>query len=35
MRSLLADGRLKILNGTTTPEELMRVAQAEDLVAER
>jgi len=34
MRSLLADGRLKIFAGVTTPEELMRVAQAEDLIAD-
>ncbi len=31
MRGLVGDGRLKILSGTTTPEELMRVAQADDL----
>jgi type IV pilus assembly protein PilB len=30
MRSLVEDGRLKILNGITTPEELIRVTQAAD-----
>jgi type IV pilus assembly protein PilB len=30
MRSLAEDGRLKILNGVTTPEELIRVTQAAD-----
>ncbi len=32
MRTLLEDGRRKILAGVTTPEDIMRVAQAEDLV---
>ena len=27
MRTLLADGRLKVLDGTTTIEELVRVCQ--------
>ena len=30
MRPLVEDGRLKILNGVTTPEELIRVTQAAD-----
>ena len=34
MRSLLEDGKLKILNGQTTPEDLLRTTQAEGLVAE-
>ncbi|MCG3178659.1 MAG: Type II secretion system protein E [Phycisphaerae bacterium] len=33
MRNLLADGRLKILNGTTTLDEVSRMTQAEGLVA--
>jgi len=32
MKSLLDDGKLKILNGTTTPEDLLRITQAEGLV---
>jgi type IV pilus assembly protein PilB len=32
MRSLLEDGKLKILGGVTTPEELLRITQAEGLV---
>jgi type IV pilus assembly protein PilB len=32
MKSLLADGRLKILNGTTTAEEIVKVAQVEGVV---
>src|SRR3954453_3093509 len=32
MKSLLADGRLKILNGTTTAEEILKVAQVEGVV---
>jgi hypothetical protein len=32
MRSLREDGKLKILRGITTPEEVLRVAQAEELV---
>jgi hypothetical protein len=33
MRGLMEDGKLKILRGITTPEEIARVAQSEDLVA--
>jgi hypothetical protein len=29
MRTLLGDGKLKILRGMTTPEEVARFAQAE------
>ena len=32
MKNLLADGRLKILGGTTTAEEIVKVAQVEGLV---
>jgi len=32
MKSLVADGRIKILRGTTTPEELVRITQAEGIV---
>ncbi|MBV8780346.1 MAG: type II/IV secretion system protein, partial [Phycisphaerae bacterium] len=34
MRSLLLDGRLKILNGTTTAEEIVKVAQVEGVITE-
>jgi type II secretory ATPase GspE/PulE/Tfp pilus assembly ATPase PilB-like protein len=34
MRTLLEDGKLKILAGVTTPEDLLRVTQAEGVVAE-
>jgi len=34
MKSLLADGRLKILNGTTTAEEIVKVAQVEGIITE-
>jgi len=34
MRSLLEDGRIKILNGITTPDELVRITQAADLVTD-
>jgi len=34
MRSLLEDGRIKILNGVTTPDELVRITQAADLLAD-
>jgi len=34
MRPLLGDGRLKILNGTTTPAEIARVAQVAGIVEE-
>ncbi len=32
MKTLLADGRLKVLNGTTTAEEIVKVAQVEGIV---
>ena len=32
MKSLLMDGRLKVLNGTTTAEEIVKVAQVEGIV---
>jgi len=32
MGTLLQDGRLKIRNGVTTPDELIRITQASDLV---
>ena len=32
MKSLLADGRLKVLNGVTTAEEVVKVAQVEGIV---
>ncbi|MGD9691971.1 MAG: GspE/PulE family protein [Phycisphaerales bacterium] len=31
MRSLLADGKIKILKGVTTPDEIARVAQVQDV----
>ena len=34
MKTLLEDGRLKILNGVTTPEDLMRVTQTAELVTD-
>ena len=34
MRNLLQDGKRKILSGVTTPEDLLRVTQAEGIVAE-
>ena len=34
MRSILEDGKLKILAGVTTPEDLLRVTQAEGIMAE-
>jgi hypothetical protein len=34
MRGLLGDGRIKILNGTTTLEEVARVAQVAGIVDE-
>ncbi len=34
MRTLLEDGKLKVLAGVTTPEDLLRVTQAEGIVAE-
>jgi type II secretory ATPase GspE/PulE/Tfp pilus assembly ATPase PilB-like protein len=33
MRTLLEDGKRKILNGVTTPEDLLRITQAEGLAA--
>jgi type IV pilus assembly protein PilB len=32
MKSLLVDGRIKILNGTTTAEEIVKVAQVEGII---
>ncbi len=32
MKSLLADGKLKVLNGVTTAEEIVKVAQVEGIV---
>src|SRR6266487_1690252 len=32
MKSLLADGKLKVLNGSTTAEEIVKVAQVEGIV---
>ena len=32
MKSLLADGRIKVLNGVTTAEEIVKVAQVEAIV---
>ncbi len=34
MRTLLGDGKLKILRGVTTPEEVAKIAQMEGIVAE-
>jgi len=34
MKSLLEDGKLKILLGVTTPEDLLRITQAEGIVAD-
>jgi type IV pilus assembly protein PilB len=34
MRNLLEDGKLKIVRGVTTPDELVRITQAEGIVAE-
>ena len=34
MRTLLEDGRRKVLNGVTTPVDLMRVTQATELIVE-
>jgi type IV pilus assembly protein PilB len=33
MRTLVEDGKLKILRGVTTPDEVARIAQAEGVVA--
>jgi type IV pilus assembly protein PilB len=35
MKTLLADGRLKVLNGTTTAEEIVKVAQVEGVVTDQ
>jgi type IV pilus assembly protein PilB len=35
MRTLLDDGRIKVFRGTTTPEEISRVTQAEGLVIDQ
>jgi type II secretory ATPase GspE/PulE/Tfp pilus assembly ATPase PilB-like protein len=35
MKSLLQDGRLKILNGTTTAEEIVKVAQVEGVIIDK
>jgi type IV pilus assembly protein PilB len=32
MKSLLVDGRLKVLNGVTTAEEIVKVAQVDGVV---
>jgi len=32
MKSLLVDGRLKVLAGTTTAEEIVKVAQVEGII---
>jgi len=34
MRTLLEDGKLKVLAGVTTPEDLLRTTQAEGIIAE-
>ena len=34
MRTLLEDGKLKILRGVTTPDEVARIAQMEGVLAE-
>jgi type IV pilus assembly protein PilB len=34
MRGLLEDGRTKIVNGVTTPDELVRITQASDLISD-
>ena len=34
MRTLVEDGRRKILNGTTTPAELSRITQVSELIVE-
>jgi type IV pilus assembly protein PilB len=35
MKSLLADGRVKVLNGVTTAEEIVKVAQVEGVITEQ
>ncbi|MEK6677641.1 MAG: GspE/PulE family protein [Planctomycetota bacterium] len=34
MRTLLQDGKMKVLNGLTTPDDLLRVTQAEGVIEE-
>jgi len=34
MKTLLQDGRIKVLNGTTTAEEIVKVAQVEGIVTD-
>jgi type II secretory ATPase GspE/PulE/Tfp pilus assembly ATPase PilB-like protein len=34
MRNLLEDGRIKIRNGITTPEELVRITQTAEFVTD-
>jgi type IV pilus assembly protein PilB len=34
MKSLLADGKIKVLNGVTTAEEIVKVTQVEGIVTE-
>jgi type II secretory ATPase GspE/PulE/Tfp pilus assembly ATPase PilB-like protein len=34
MRTLLGDGKLKILDGNTTPDEVAKIAQAEGIIEE-
>ena len=34
MKSLLMDGRLKVLNGVTTAEEVVKVAQVEGVIVD-
>ncbi len=34
MKSLLDDGKIKVLNGVTTPQEIVRVTQAEGILTE-
>ena len=34
MKSLLMDGRIKVLNGVTTAEEIVKVAQMEGIMTE-
>jgi type II secretory ATPase GspE/PulE/Tfp pilus assembly ATPase PilB-like protein len=34
MKSLLMDGRLKVLNGVTTAEEIVKVAQVEGVIVD-
>jgi len=35
MKSLLMDGRLKVLNGLTTAEEVVKVAQVEGIILDK